>query len=641
LLAATLAVVMLFRKRSTDHTDTSVGQLAADQAEGTETQLMKEVEATETKLLNSAVQEMWPEITSFIETVLKDSVEDAIRARLPWFLTSLGFGRTSFGDAAVQLEELKMERINQVSEKDGLVRDLHVTGLIVWDADVDVALHAVGANLVAEHVAVKGQLAVCLKQILPRPPFFTGIRVYFTDQPSVGLALRLVVQQFSRSYRLGWVEDYLADIIQQQLGAQLVLPNVATVLLDTCNEEAWFQVGGVLPDGVLTVQVQGAHELAAKDWGLPFGLSSASSDPYCMLTLGGKSWRTVTKPQTLNPVWTEEEGVHSFLVHSAREQSLQVQLFDENPYFPDVFLGKTVLGVREIVEEVELRSELLGKDAQGSLSLRCEWAELVLDPENTLVQLRRRSSRGCLSRASSAFVLFVGVDSCVLREEKLPGTYFCEVECEDREEELQMRAQRAKGYYGASAWWRRQTSETEAAGMEEEDGESRARRLEMELGEDANVGAEANAKAQEVNFQATVTHLLTGDPYQARVHLKLVHRSPPGVLQSTVGTMEFPVSRLFTATRNTERVAMSLEGGVGDLSVIMQLRTSRPTGTGVARAGLGEDGSVFPVLNKLPTEIVLHNLPVNTPTSQLESAFCMCSDPGLRGDKPLGLHPAA
>lgn len=33
---------------------------------------------------------MWPEITSFIRTVLKDTVEEAIRTRMPWFLSSLG-----------------------------------------------------------------------------------------------------------------------------------------------------------------------------------------------------------------------------------------------------------------------------------------------------------------------------------------------------------------------------------------------------------------------------------------------------------------------------------------------------------------------------------------------------------------------
>ena len=41
-------------------------------------------DVAEVSLLNTAVQEMWPEITSFIRTVLKDTVEDGsnVRGRL-------------------------------------------------------------------------------------------------------------------------------------------------------------------------------------------------------------------------------------------------------------------------------------------------------------------------------------------------------------------------------------------------------------------------------------------------------------------------------------------------------------------------------------------------------------------------------
>ncbi|CAE7528228.1 PCS1 [Symbiodinium sp. CCMP2592] len=128
---------------------------------------------------------MWPEITSFIRTVLKETVEEAIQTRVPWFLSSLGFGRISFGNSALKVEELNVERTTQTSHKDGEVRSFKVSSLVAWDADVDVALTAPTAVLSAEHVLVNGRLDVCLQHILPRPPFFTGITFYFADLPKV------------------------------------------------------------------------------------------------------------------------------------------------------------------------------------------------------------------------------------------------------------------------------------------------------------------------------------------------------------------------------------------------------------------------------------------------------------------------
>eukprot|EP00913_Durusdinium_trenchii_P013711 g12873.t1 len=123
-------------------------------------------DVTEMSLLNTA--EMWPEITSFIRTVLKETVEEAIQTRMPWFLSSLGFGRISFGDSALKVEELNVERLSQESYKDGEFRSFKVSSVVAWDADVDVALTAPFAAISAEHVLVKGRLDVCLQQILPR-----------------------------------------------------------------------------------------------------------------------------------------------------------------------------------------------------------------------------------------------------------------------------------------------------------------------------------------------------------------------------------------------------------------------------------------------------------------------------------------
>eukprot|EP00439_Symbiodinium_sp_Y106_P086852 s78_g36.t1 len=513
----------------------------------------------EVSLLNTAVQEMWPEITSFIRTVLKETVEEAIQTRVPWFLSSLGFGRISFGDSALKVEELNVERTTQTSHKDGEVRSFKVSSLVAWDADVDVALTAPTAVLSAEHVLVNGRLDVCLQHILPRPPFFTGITFYFADLPKVALTLEGTVMGLRVS--LAWLEKLLADIIQKQLAEQIVLPTVATVLLDITNEDAWFEAGGVVPEGVMTVCIHGARGLAAKDVALPFGLSRPSSDPYCLVAVGGKPFRTPTRPQNLNPEWR----THKFLVYSLTEQLLTVDLYDENPYVEDTFLGSICSAASDVVKADGRELELTGPGAQGMLRLSTGYAELKLDDFNLRQQLRALD--GMLPQAA-AFVVLVGIDCCTFPDEpveedaKKRGSFVCKVTCEEHEQAFRSRTARKQGRYGATAWWRLDNSEQSSlsppspavAGAEEDD-------------EDCLTA----------HFQSTFTHMLLADPRSVVCHIKLEKRGGlPGV-GNVVGEVDFPVYRLIHASANTSKAVLRV--GPAQLSVLAQLRATEAQGS--------------------------------------------------------------
>lgn len=520
-------------------------------------------DVAEVSLLNIAVQEMWPEITSFIRTVLKETVEEAIQTRMPWFLSSLGFGRISFGDAALKVEELNVERLAQESYKDGEMRSFKVSSLVAWDADVDVALTAPFAAISAEHVLVKGRLDVCLQQILPRPPFFTGITFYFAELPTVQLTLDGTLMGLRVS--LLWLEKILAEIIQKQLAEQIVLPAVAAVLLDVTNDDAWFEAGNMFPEGICTVVVLQAEDLAAKDLALPFGLSQPSSDPYCEVTLGTSHWRTPVRPQNLNPKWLPAEGTRQFLVHSRSEQQLQLHFYDENPYTEDVSLGYLSLPVSELPAEVinmepTLATRRMALSQQGFVTFSGTWSELKLDETNLRRQLRRLDER-CGRRP--AFVVLIGIDSCIFMEGKEEararakprGSYFCKTTCEEHEETYRSRSARKKGRYGATAWWRRSTV--------------------VDVGRPGGPGSESDEEEEvednTVHFQATFTHLIQGDPRSAVCHLK-IERGGALPVGKEVGQLDFPIYRLISAQANTTKVVLPL--GTAKLSLLAQLRAT-------------------------------------------------------------------
>eukprot|EP00929_Paragymnodinium_shiwhaense_P059567 TRINITY_DN29830_c0_g1_i9.p1 TRINITY_DN29830_c0_g1~~TRINITY_DN29830_c0_g1_i9.p1 ORF type:complete len:882 (-),score=241.40 TRINITY_DN29830_c0_g1_i9:203-2848(-) len=651
-----------------------------------------EVEAAEAHLLNVAVQEMWPEITTFIKTVLQDSVEDAIQARVPLVFKGLGFGKIVFDDTALQLEQLSVEGVNQVCRSTGSVRDLKVTGRVVWDADVSVVWNSLLANVTAKHVTLKGQLAVYLKQILPRPPFFSGLRVYFTQQPSV--ALRLNVQALGQTVSPAVLEDLLADVIQRQLISQIVLPNIVTVLLDSYEEEAWFQLGRVLPEGVLIVHVQQARNLAAKGWGLPFGIIKNSSDPYCELNLGGETWTSPAKPCTLDPEWTDAEGSCRFLVQDTKEQCLTMRLYSQDWFFKhDGFLGGQMLKVKDLIEQGEVDAELVSLDdkdidvSNGTprVKLRVQWSELLLDEENTRNQLSTRllSEDGGVSMgfwSCPSFVLFIGVDCCYLpdagdkplkesscqveiecensgfeaiynRSKRKVGSYNSGSQMEDWQEEPTGASAAAVAAAAAAARGQGQQEETlattvaeaaatttspvaetsvksaasdvvDAARSEEEVGDAVASVVEMagveapELPQVSEVqgpapsprrsrkeGGARSAAGQTAHFQRSVTHMLRGDPNEAKVKFKV---RKGGVLTgSFVGEAEFSVSRLLALPANTETATLYLgprdqkqedkDSDEGEkpqaprLKVLLQMRSTRREAADASLEGASTD----------------------------------------------------
>merc|ERR1719382_475522 len=73
-----------------------------------------------------------------------------------------------------------------------------------------------------------------------------------------------------------------------------------------------------------------AKGLTAKDW----SMTGASSDPYAIIRLGDRDFRTKTVKKNVNPVWGKE-GFGDFLVFNMRQQ-VQVEVQDEDTLQDDL-----------------------------------------------------------------------------------------------------------------------------------------------------------------------------------------------------------------------------------------------------------------------------------------------------------------
>jgi Ca2+-dependent lipid-binding protein len=102
----------------------------------------------------------------------------------------------------------------------------------------------------------------------------------------------------------------------------------------------------IINAGTLIVTAHSASKLMAKDM-------SGASDPYMVLKVGGKEYRTTCVKKTLEPEWNEE---FRFRVTDAMSQSLHIKIFDWDAVGKDDLLGERRIPLIDIAD-VETREK--------------------------------------------------------------------------------------------------------------------------------------------------------------------------------------------------------------------------------------------------------------------------------------------
>ena len=147
------------------------------------------------------------------------------------------------------------------------------------------------------------------------------------------------------------------------------------------------------------------------------------SDPYVVLAIGAKKFRSQTVKKTVNPVFGESwESV----VEIVKSQSLDIEVWDQDQGKDDDFMGRARIPIQVgfslcwieyihkyfnhqvLAERGESEMWITLEDASsGQVKLRTEWFCLSSDPEDLDVRLEEVGDR----RLATA-VLMVYVDSC-------------------------------------------------------------------------------------------------------------------------------------------------------------------------------------------------------------------------------------
>lgn len=334
--------------------------------------------------VNVMVEHAWPCISQFATDVLGRVIEPAIKSALGNLGSKFGFdlNECNLGSKPAQFTEIQTHRTEQVSRA-GKLDNLVLKGKLQWEGNVSIMTRFGSLPIGIKRVNVSGDLVLECVGMMPRPPFFQGIRLFFVNQPKIEM-------EFQGQYaltsvlELKTIKDKVMGVIERQIGSLMVVPNRWGMVLD--KEAEIFNTVRPPPKGILTLKVVRAEGLLAMDHAR-MAWSSSSSDPYVVVRCGAERFKSATVSKSLAPSFDFEVQVP---IVTVRHQRVQLELWDSDFGKSDDFLGGLELEVEHVVRATQRDAgatwfDLADQDgvtgSRGRILVAATWRHLLLGAE--------------------------------------------------------------------------------------------------------------------------------------------------------------------------------------------------------------------------------------------------------------------
>ncbi|XP_073701782.1 extended synaptotagmin-3 [Garra rufa] len=314
--------------------------------------------------INKILQQAWPFFGMYMEKLLIENIQPSVRTSSP-HLKTFTFTKVHMGQKAPTITGVRV--YTHELETREVILDFN----ILYDADVDIDADVKPAIKVGvKGLQLQGMLRVILEPLIGQSPLVGGVTMFFIRRPALQVNWTGMTNVLDGPGLSHMSESAIVDII----ASLMVLPNRMCIpLIDQVKVD---QMKFPLPRGVVRVHVLEAKNLVAKD-AYMMGLVKGRSDPYTVLRVGNKQFKTKTIKQTLDPRWNE---VYEFVIHEAPGQELEVELFDEDTDADD-FLGRYSLDCGDVKKERELDEWFTLEDTEtGEIHMKLQWFSLSTNP---------------------------------------------------------------------------------------------------------------------------------------------------------------------------------------------------------------------------------------------------------------------
>ncbi|XP_050541357.1 extended synaptotagmin-3 [Daktulosphaira vitifoliae] len=361
--------------------------------------------------LNQMIKQMWPLVSAFTQTTIKQTVEPMVAENLREYnVNSFAFDKLRLGSIPPKIGGIK---VYEGISRDQIMMDVD----LIFSSDCDVSFVVKGVTCGIKDFQLRGIMRVIMKPLIATAPLIGGMHFFFLHQPDIDYDLVGVADVLD----MPGLNDVLRKVIAQQVSALMVLPNKIPIVLS--NDVPTHHVKLPEPEGVLRVHIVQAKNLVAKDMSL-MG-RKGKSDPYVIITLGAKEYRTPTIKNDLNPKW---DYWCEFVSFSPRGQLLKLKLFDEDEIVGKKHsnLGKISFEVYGAVHLGEVDKWVNLEDTKhGMVHVRLQWLELTSD-KSALKRALSETQELRVTNMSSA-ILTLYIDSAInlpnARSQSKPDPY--------------------------------------------------------------------------------------------------------------------------------------------------------------------------------------------------------------------------
>uniref|UniRef100_A0A7N8X693 Extended synaptotagmin-like protein 2a n=1 Tax=Mastacembelus armatus TaxID=205130 RepID=A0A7N8X693_9TELE len=322
--------------------------------------------------LNKTVKQMWPFICQFLEKLFKETIEPAVQNANP-HLSSFCFTRIDMGEKPLRVNGVKVYTENV--DKRQVIMDLQISFVGNTEIDVDIKKYYCRAGI--KSIQLHGVMRVVMEPLLGDMPLVGALSVFFLNKPVSTLTFDLIL-------RLCGLCD---SIIQDIINSQMVLPN--SIRIPLVGDTQLAQLRFPVPKAVLRIHFIEAQDLLSKDTFMK-GLIKGKSDPYGIISIGTKQFKSKVIQENLNPKWNE---VYEALVYDNAVPFCFINGIDFNRHFCLQWFA---------LEDV----------SKGKLHLKLEWLSVLSKPDKLDQALMSiNAGRGQANDGLSSALLIVFLDS--------------------------------------------------------------------------------------------------------------------------------------------------------------------------------------------------------------------------------------
>jgi Ca2+-dependent lipid-binding protein len=260
--------------------------------------------------LNKLIIQMWPTISDYVQTLVKNSIEPEIKKQI----SGLSFERIDLGDFPPRLGGIKIYTDNIRSDEIILDTEFFYGG----DMQIKMKYHNFKAGI--KSLYLHGELRLILKSIVSKLPFIGALEVFFLRTPTIDFDLT----DIANIIEISGLHNLLMLALERVLQTLIVIPN--RLIIAFMNEIDINQLKFPKPDGILRIDIIEAKNLPKLD--NAFLITKHAIDAFVRINIGQYKFKTHTQ-NNINPKWYETFEVP---IEESNIQQLEVILEDNQSF---------------------------------------------------------------------------------------------------------------------------------------------------------------------------------------------------------------------------------------------------------------------------------------------------------------------